>query len=255
MAALNMSMYGTAKTCPPWAYGARVWPGPNWEWGAQDVVKGPDGQLARVLGRVLIPDRNTFQEWAVYLFLAAEQGALLNGGFAPDRSVWVEWGPDLFDEGGPEYFYKAHDEGMSDLYYSPAQDINKEDRALAMWRNVRNEWRIMVMTRVGNYMWRQPANEETIRVCLAVQDFMAEADQDFQHQMIAASQDMKNIKVKPGSYDEAFPESGVLAEVEDNGEELPSHKHITNKELKTPSSSSSRLRPLKRKKPGAAEDV
>ena len=59
-----MAIYGGSRPCPPWAFGVRVWPGPTWVSSGmegQDVVRGPDGVLVRVLGITKAPDKATLE--------------------------------------------------------------------------------------------------------------------------------------------------------------------------------------------------
>ena len=121
-----MAMYGTSQPCPPWAIGARVWPGLTWEDSnlmGQDVVRAPDGSVVRVLGITRAPDHVTLDMWSDYVINACDEGFSAEGGWSPARSLWVEWGSQLFRPAeGPSFFYKAGDEGMFDLNYAPAQD-------------------------------------------------------------------------------------------------------------------------------------
>ena len=114
-----MAMYGSSRPCPPWAIGVRVWPGSTWEasgLAGQDVVRAPDGSAVRVLGITKAPDNTTLDTWSDYAIEACEHGFWAEGGWSPARSLWVEWGSQLFRPAqGPSFFYKAGDEGKFDL--------------------------------------------------------------------------------------------------------------------------------------------
>ena len=119
-------MYGSSRPCPPWAIGVRVWPGLTWEasgLAGQDVVRAPDGSVVRVLGITKAPDKTTLGTWSDYVIEACEHGFSAEGGWSPARSLWVEWGSELFRPGqGPSFFYKSGDDGEFDLNYAPQQD-------------------------------------------------------------------------------------------------------------------------------------
>ena len=57
------------------------------------------------------PDAQTLAEWALYLVRAYQMNSNPHGGWAPHRSQLVSWGF------GKEAYYKAMDEGDSDLYW------------------------------------------------------------------------------------------------------------------------------------------
>ena len=80
--------YGGSRPCPPWAFGVRVWPGPTWVSSGmegQDVVRGPDGVLVRVLGITKAPDKTTLDTWSDYVIEACEHGLLAEGGWSPHK--------------------------------------------------------------------------------------------------------------------------------------------------------------------------
>ena len=144
-----MAMYGTSQPCPPWAIGARVWPGLTWEDSdlmGQDVVRAPDGSVVRVLGITRAPDHVTLDMWSDYVIIACDEGISPEGGWSPARSFWVEWGSQLFRPAeGPSFFYKAGDEGMFDLNYAPAQDpINVAEGVQIMAWSF-HQWQVMVL--------------------------------------------------------------------------------------------------------------
>ena len=144
-----MAMYGTSQPCPPWAIGARVWPGLTWEDSdlmGQDVVRAPDGSVVRVLGITRAPDHVTLDMWSDYVIDACQYGFLAEGGWSPARSFWVEWGSQLFRPAeGPSFFYKAGDEGMFDLNYAPAQDPINVAEGVRIMEWSFHQWQAMVL--------------------------------------------------------------------------------------------------------------
>ena len=94
-----MAMYGTSQPCPPWAIGARVWPGLTWEDSnlmGQDVVRAPDGSVVRVLGVTKAPDNTTLDTWSDYVIEACEHGNLAEGGWPPQDRFGLSGVPSSF---------------------------------------------------------------------------------------------------------------------------------------------------------------
>ena len=183
--------YGPSRPCPAWAFGVRVFPGPDWDnagHGHQDVLRGQDGVLAHVLGVTKIPTRAVLDEWAEYIIMAIAEGWSTNGGFAPHRSSYVQWGPELFRPlgGGPEYFYRSGDMMMYDLSYIPWQDpINVADNVSNMAR-VYYHWEDLVTTKSMEAVARMASQDEKTRFELAVQTALNSEFREFQHVLAEA---------------------------------------------------------------------
>ena len=152
-----MAMYGSSRPCPPWAIGVRVWPGLTWEasgLAGQDVVRAPDGSVVRVLGITKAPDKTTLDTWSDYVIEACEHGLCPEGGWSPARSLWVEWGSQLFrPDQGPEFFYKAGAEGMFDLNYAPEQDRINVAEGVEIMSCSFDQWQVMVLEKMLQRTW------------------------------------------------------------------------------------------------------
>ena len=143
-----MAMYGSSRPCPPWAIGVRVWPGHGGLAG-QDVVRAPHGSVVRVLGITKAPDEPTLDTWSDYVIEACEHGFLAEGGWSPARSLWVEWGSQLFRPAqGPSFFYKAGDKGEFDLNYAPAQDPINVAEGVQIMSCSFDQWQAMVLEKM-----------------------------------------------------------------------------------------------------------
>ena len=204
-----MARYGSSRPCPPWGIGVRVWPGVTWEasgLAGQDVVRAPDGSVVRVLGITKAPDKTTLDTWSDYDIMACQYGVLAEGGWSPARSLWVEWGSQLFrPDQGPEFFYKAGDEGKFDLNYAPAQGpINVAEGAQIMSRSL-DQWHIMVLEKMLQRTWGivpfhtdipKAVFEDTVRQSVAL------AQMEFDAALLAGA-----IAVRQSHQDAAVPEA------------------------------------------------
>ena len=152
-----MAMYGSSRPCPPWGIGVRVWPGPSWKASGltgQDVVRAPDGSLVRLLGITKAPDKTTLETWSDYVIEACEFGLLPEGGWSPARSLWVEWGSELFRPGqGPSFFYKSGDDGEFDLNYAPQQDPINIAEGVRIMEWSFDQWQVMVHEKMMQRIW------------------------------------------------------------------------------------------------------
>ena len=211
-----MAMYGTSQPCPPWAIGARVWPGLTWEdsdFMGQDVVRAPDGSVVRVLGITKAPDKTTLDTWSDYVIEACEHGFVAEGGWSPARSLWVEWGSELFRPGqGPSFFYKSGDDGEFDLNYAPQQDpINIAEGVRIMERSF-HHWQVMVQEK----MRRSGAPYISFSEFeLRVKEYMRLAVLEFHAARLAAETFMKqNEDAEPSKIMTTFPSNMISGDAE-----------------------------------------
>ena len=211
-----MAMYGSSRPCPPWAIGVRVWPGLTWEASClegQDVVRAPDGSAVRVLGITKAPDKSTLENWSDYVIQACAEGFRPDGGWSPARSLWVEWGSELFRPGqGPSFFYKSGDDGEFDLNYAPQQDpINIAEGVRIMERSF-HHWQVMVQEK----MRRSGAPYISFsRFELRVKEYMRLAVLEFHAARLAAETFMKqNEDAEPSKIMTTFPSNMILGDAE-----------------------------------------
>ena len=110
--------------------------------------------MVRVLGITRAPDKTTLDTWSDYVIEACDHGFSAGGGWAPARSLWVEWGSQLFRPGeGPPFFYTAGDEGKFDLNYAPAQDpINVAEGVRNMSCSF-DQWLVMALEKMLHRTW------------------------------------------------------------------------------------------------------
>ena len=195
------------------------------------------GNFMHVVGVVKRPDHATLEDWISHTIRAAMEGSPLSGGWSPSRSVWVEWGPAQFDECGPEYYYRADDDGFFDLSFSPAQDPIESQDVLALWARTFEEWKKVAFNALRNYIMAIPANEEAIRVALAVQNYLLEDIKKFEAKWEADSEEAKSTRPgwlcwEPvGAFLKPLPQSMILGQafrvrVQDLDED-----HITDEDL------------------------
>ena len=248
-----MVAYGEGRPCPPWAIGVRVWPGPDFArsgCGSQDVVVGRNNVTAHVLGITKLPDAATLQEWARYVVMAAEEGWALDGGWAPYRSLWVEWGPQVFrPAAGPMYYYKAADNGAFDCCYSPAQDPVRAKDAMYLFVRTNDDWKDRVYDELVKYMRTHEPNHKTHEVSYNVMRYMQHATMAI-HDMVrkAVAEDECQPEILPGAYLRPFPASMILALANDIGDEKYDDEHKVDRAINfdNPSEAAPRLRRLKR---------
>ena len=215
-----MAIYGGSCPCPPWAFGVRVWPGPTWVSSGmegQDVVRGPDGVLVRVLGITKAPGKSTLENWSDYVIEACEQGCKPNGGWSPARSLWVEWGSELFRPGqGPSFFYKSGDDGEFDLNYAPQQDpINIAEGVRIMARSF-DQWQVMVeekmMLRIWGFVSLAHIPKDVFE--LSVKEYMRLAVLEFHLACLAAETFMNQNNAEPSTIMTTFPSNMILGDAE-----------------------------------------
>ena len=217
-----MAIYGGSRPCPPWAFGVRVWPGPTWVSSGmegQDVVRGPDGVLVRVLGITKAPDKSTLENWSDYVIQACAEGFRPDGGWSPARSLWVEWGSELFRPGqGPSFFYKSGDDGEFDLNYAPQQDpINIAEGVRIMERSF-HHWQVMVQEKLEYRRSLVVSLQAVIsfsRFELRVKEYMRLAVLEFHAARLAAETFMKqNEDAEPSKIMTTFPSNMISGDAE-----------------------------------------
>ena len=216
-----MAMYGTSQPCPPWAFGARVWPGLTWEDSnlmGQDVVRAPDGSVVRVLGITRAPDHVTLDMWSDYVIKACDEGFSAEGGWSPARSLWVEWGSELFGPGqGPSFFYKSGDDGEFDLNYAPQQDpINIAEGVRIMERSF-HHWQVMVQEKMEYRRSLVVSLQAVIsfsRFELRVKEYMRLAVLEFHAARLAAETFMRQNDAEPSKIMTTFPSNMILGDAE-----------------------------------------
>ena len=146
-----------AQPCPPWAYGKRVAPGPTWDdsgFGPQNLPQA-DGS-SPVFGTTKVPDDAILTDWAQYVVIAADSGMDMQGGWAPHRSLCVEWATHPI-ESGQHYYYKSADQGMYDLYYFPdGQEGDALGEALHTMINLFIKWKFMVQSASAKWAAAMP---------------------------------------------------------------------------------------------------
>ena len=140
------AMLALGEGCPPWAYGAKVAPGPHWRcsgFGRQNV-QVLHGEPQEVFGKVLFPDASIIDEWAQEMMFCLDNYMDPNGGWAPSRSLAIEWGVPGPGHSDPEVlFYKAgDDDGMYDVQWWPgmATATFNVERALGMMTKAHEEF-------------------------------------------------------------------------------------------------------------------
>ena len=197
----------------------RVWPGPDWEasgFGDQDVVVGSNGVAAHVLGITRRPDEATLRLWAKYVLEAADAGCPLDGGWAPHRSLVVEWGAELYRPGvGPKFWYKSNDNGMHDLCYAPAQDPIKPKEAFDEMIRAFGDWKHLVAKEFADYKKAHGRwHIKTRAVAGALADYMQDAQNEIDNMRQAAQEDDQVLDPawEAGAFVKPFPISMILRE-------------------------------------------
>ena len=154
------------------------------------------------------------RSWAKYLLEAADAGCPLDGGWAPHRSLVVEWGAELYRPGvGPKFWYKSNDNGMHDLCYAPAQDPIKPKEAFDEMIRAFGDWKQLVTKELADYIKAHGTGIKTCAVASAVADYMQDAENEIDNMMQAAQEDDKvQAAFTSGAFLKPFPISMILRE-------------------------------------------
>ena len=152
--------------------------------------------------------------WAKYLLEAADAGCPLDGGWAPHRSLVVEWGAELYRPGvGPKFWYKSNDNGMHDLCYAPAQDPIKPKEGFDEMIRAFDDWKQLVTKELADYIKAHGTGIKTRAVASAVADYMQDAENEIDNMRQAAQEDDKvQAAFTSGAFLKPFPISMILRE-------------------------------------------
>ena len=148
-----------------------------------------------------------------------EEGWRPNGGWSPARSLWVEWGSELFRPGqGPSFFYKSGDDGEFDLNYAPQQDpINIAEGVRIMERSF-HQWQVTVQEKMMLRIWGFVSLQADIsfsRFELRVKEYMRLAVLEFHAARLAAETFMKQDEdAEPSKIMTTFPSNMILGDAE-----------------------------------------